>query len=132
MSWRRIENLRQILLIIVLGAFSCFLSINAIGRSERNRQVAQAQKLAEGQTKPAPKPMPTLATAQPAKKDLNASAQDQGGTIKINSNLVAVPVSVTDASGQPVRNLTAEDFRVEEEGKSQQVVALGEPGKTTG
>ena len=43
---------------------------------------------------------------------------------------MAVPVSVTDASGQPVRNLTAEDFQVEEEGKSQQVVTLGEPGKT--
>lgn len=45
-------------------------------------------------------------------------------------SLVAVPVSVTDAGGQPIRNLSATDFQLEEEGKSQQVVTLGEPGKT--
>ncbi|HEY3129853.1 MAG TPA: VWA domain-containing protein [Acidobacteriota bacterium] len=48
----------------------------------------------------------------------------------MRSNLVVVPVSVTDASGRPVRDLKAEDFRIEEEGNSQKVISLGEPGKT--
>lgn len=51
-------------------------------------------------------------------------------TIRINSRLVTVPVSVTDASGNPVRNLRAEDFVVEEDGVNQQVQTMGEPGKT--
>ena len=51
-------------------------------------------------------------------------------TIRINSRLVTVPVSVTDASGNPIRNLTAEDFIVEEDGVTQQVQTMGEPGKT--
>lgn len=51
-------------------------------------------------------------------------------TIRINSRLVTVPVSVTDANGNPIRNLTSEDFVVEEDGVDQQVQTLGEPGKT--
>jgi VWFA-related protein len=113
--------------MIVFSALACLLSASAIGQSERSRQVNQTQKPAEGQTKPAPKPTPT---PQPATKTEKPPAQEPGETIKINSSLVAVPVSVTDASGQPVRNLTAEDFQLEEEGKSQQVIALGAPGKT--
>jgi len=69
-------------------------------------------------------------TAQRSNKVQKSMAQDSVETIKINSSLVAVPVSVTDAAGRPVRNLTAEDFLLEEEGKRQQVVTLDNPGKS--
>jgi Ca-activated chloride channel homolog len=55
--------------------------------------------------------------------------QDMGETIKIDSSLVEVPVSVTDAAGRPVRNLTARDFQLEENGRLQQIVSLGDPGE---
>lgn len=38
--------------------------------------------------------------------------------IKVESRLIVVPVSVTDANGLPVVGLTAQDFRVLEEGQS--------------
>ena len=41
--------------------------------------------------------------------------------VKINSRLVVVPVSVTNADGQPVTNLTEKDFRVLEERKYQRI-----------
>jgi len=41
--------------------------------------------------------------------------EDDGDVIKVNSRLVVIPVSVTDASGQPVLGLKAQDFRVAEE-----------------
>jgi VWFA-related protein len=41
--------------------------------------------------------------------------------IKVSSRLVVVPVSVTDASGQAVTGLTAQDFRVAEEGRNQAI-----------
>src|SRR5262245_478239 len=129
MSVKGAENLRQILLIVLFGALSCYLTIravSAIGQSERAQPAPQTQRPGETQTKPAPTP----SAAQPPKKAEPPPAQEQDLSIKINSNLVAVPVSVTDASGEPVSNLAADDFRVEEEGKEQQVVALGEPGKT--
>jgi Ca-activated chloride channel homolog len=37
-------------------------------------------------------------------------------TIRVSSNLVSVPVSVTDAAGQAIKNLEANDFRIEEDG----------------
>src|SRR6266511_921102 len=129
MSVKGVENLRQILLTVLIGALSCYLTIravSAIGQSERAQPAPQTQRPGETQTKPAPTP----SAAQPPKKAEPPPAQEQDISIKINSNLVAIPVSVTDASGEPVRNLGAEDFQIEEEGKSQQVVALGEPGKT--
>ncbi|HXF42458.1 MAG TPA: VWA domain-containing protein [Pyrinomonadaceae bacterium] len=45
--------------------------------------------------------------------------------IRIDSRLVVVPVSVTDAQGNPVAGLRKEDFQVFEEGKKQTVQAVG-------
>ena len=59
-----------------------------------------------GQIPPPPPPLPV---------------EDDGEIIKFDSRLVVIPVSVTDASGQPVTGLTAKDFRVLEERKPQQV-----------
>jgi len=56
--------------------------------------------------------------------------EPQDEAIRLSSRLVVVPVSVTDAAGQPVKDLTAEDIVIEEEGRPQKIVALGEPGKT--
>jgi Ca-activated chloride channel homolog len=61
-----------------------------------------------------PKPTPT-----PAPEELDV--------VRVTSNLIAVPVSVTDASGQPVLGLTANEFRIEEDGRSQQITQLGDP-----
>jgi Ca-activated chloride channel homolog len=128
MSIKGIENLRQISLMVLFGALSCYLAVSAIGQSEQARFATQTQKPVDGQSRPAQNPAP--GAVQSPKKNETPPTEDQTETIKINSSLVAVPVSVTDASGEPVRNLTADDFEVEEEGKSQQVVSLGEPGKT--
>ncbi len=49
--------------------------------------------------------------------------------IKVNSRLVVVPVSVLDASGQPVLGLKKEDFRVSEENKSQQIEQVSDAEK---
>jgi Ca-activated chloride channel homolog len=41
-----------------------------------------------------------------------------------------VPVSVTDRTGTAINNLRANDFRIEENGESEQVAKMFEPGKT--
>jgi VWFA-related protein len=47
--------------------------------------------------------------------------------IKTTSNLVMVPVSVTDQTGQAVQGLKVADFRLLEEGKQQEISGIGDP-----
>ncbi len=68
---------------------------------------------------PAPTPRPTPTPAPPRDEDFDV--------IRVSSNLVMVPVSVVDAKGQAIHGLHAEDFRIEEEGRAQQIVEIGNP-----
>jgi VWFA-related protein len=47
--------------------------------------------------------------------------------IKTTSNLVMVPVSVTDQTGNAVQGLKVPDFRLLEEGKQQEISGIGDP-----
>src|SRR6202158_429004 len=47
--------------------------------------------------------------------------------VRISSNLVVVPVSVTDAQGQPVLGLKQSEFHIEEDGRVQEITQLGDP-----
>src|SRR5215213_7995024 len=52
---------------------------------------------------------------------------DEYEVVRVTSNLVVVPVSVTDAAGQPLLGLKATDFRLEEEGRAQEIAEIGDP-----
>ena len=47
--------------------------------------------------------------------------------IKTTSNLVMVPVSVTDQTGNAVQGLKVPDFHLEEEGKQQEISGIADP-----
>src|ERR1051325_190386 len=47
--------------------------------------------------------------------------------IKTTSNLVMVPVAVTDQTGNAVQGLKVPDFRLDEEGKQQEISGIGDP-----
>lgn len=68
---------------------------------------------------PAPTPKPTPKPTPLRDEDFDV--------IKVSSNLVMVPVSVVDATGQPIHGLQVNDFRLDEEGRAQQIVELGNP-----
>ena len=51
---------------------------------------------------------------------------DESEVVRVTSNLVVVPVAVTDASGNAVQGLKREDFRLEEEGRAQELQAVGD------
>jgi Ca-activated chloride channel family protein len=68
---------------------------------------------------PAPTPKPTPTPAPPKDEDFEV--------IKTSSNLVMIPVSVTDSNNQPVRGLQIGDFTVQEEGRPQEIAQIGNP-----
>ncbi len=87
--------------------------------------VGSAISQSQPQSRPRLAPAPVQEPVQDKKQD-----KDDEDAISLGSRLVQVPVSASDATGQPVKDLKAEDVVIEEEGKPQQVVVLGEPGKT--
>jgi Ca-activated chloride channel family protein len=79
-----------------------------------------AQTLKELPPAPPPwkaKPTPTPKPAEPEVLDV----------VRVTSNLVMVPVSVTDYQGQAIQGLQVNDFRLDEEGKQQEIAEIGDP-----
>ena len=63
---------------------------------------------------------PTQSSSETVRQTPNPqarNAEDDGEVIKVESNLVPVPASVTDADGRAVGNLRLEDFQLEVDGK---------------
>lgn len=151
-------NFRRLAFLIIFGFAAGVFAMNGAGQSSRARRINDepqkqskpAQQTQKPETKTETQPPLTPAKSpeaqKPAQPNTQTPAQQQpkpnpqkpgdktpepeAEPIRIDTNLVAVPVSVTDAQGNPVRNLRAEDFQLEEEGATQQVQTLGEPGKT--
>jgi Ca-activated chloride channel homolog len=72
-----------------------------------------------------------LLAVWPLTEQLRARGPQEETHFRVSSNLVTVPVSVSDPrNGEPVLNLKASDFHLEEEGQRRQIVSLGAPGKT--
>ncbi len=50
--------------------------------------------------------------------------------IRVETNLITVPVSVTDSAGHPVRDLQLGDFSLKENDNLEQVTRMSEPGQS--
>src|SRR5215216_2421114 len=120
-SWRHDTGLEGVNMIsrveekllrpaFLLGVLAILLSVPA----------AQGQS-----TKDLPPPPPVWkAKPTPTPKPPEQEVLD---VIKTTSNLVMVPVSVTDQQGQAVQGLQVADFRLLEEGKQQEISSIGDP-----
>jgi VWFA-related protein len=98
------------LLVAVLALFSFAAS-------------ASAQTLRDMPPPPPPKPTPKP-TPVPTPSPLKDEDFD---VVRVTSSLVMVPVSVVDARGEPVLGLQLPDFRLDEEGKTQEITQIGNP-----
>ena len=78
-----------------------------------------AQKIKE---LPPPPPVPRYRP-----KPTPAPEPPEYEVIRVSSNLVVMPVSVTNRSGQPMLGLKVADFRIEEDGRLQEIAQLGDP-----
>lgn len=96
---------------LLLGVLAVFLSVPAVSQAQSVKDLPPPPPL--WKAKPTPTPAP------PEKEVIDV--------IRTTSNLVMVPVSVTDGNGQAVQGLTKADFRLEDEGKQQEISDLGNP-----
>jgi len=100
-----------ILPALLLGALALFLSL-----PRANAQGTDKLPAAPAPPKYKPKPTPTPPPPDP-----------EADVVRISSSLVMVPVSVVDAQGQPVHGLKVGDFRLDEEGRTQEIAEIGNP-----
>jgi Ca-activated chloride channel family protein len=105
--------------VLILSALALFFSAALfLGPPARAQQLKQLPPPPPGpQYKPKPTPTPA------------PTPEPEYEVIKVSSNLVVVPVSVTDLSGQPVMGLKLADFHIEEDGRAQEISQLGDPGQ---
>lgn len=99
--------------VLLLGVLALFFYVSTAAAQTLN-------DLPPPPPPPTPKPTPTP-TPRPAPRD------EDFDVIRVSSNLVMVPVSVVGPDGQPVHGLQIKDFRIEEQGKEQEVAELGNP-----
>jgi len=81
-----------------------------------------ATRLPAGELGPPPKPVNEGSTDKVG----DESIVEDDEIVRVTSNLVVVPVSVTDERGEPVQGLKATDFRLEEEGRAQEIAQVGD------
>jgi Ca-activated chloride channel family protein len=108
------RNRMRIRFMLALPAALAFILLAAPWANAQNPGLPQDAP--PSMPRPKPKPTPT-----PAPKD------EDYEVVRVTSNLVVVPVSVTDASGKPVLGLKVPDFRLEEEGRKQEIAEIGNP-----
>ena len=68
-------------------------------------------------------------SAQPLNEADDAEDNPVPVVIRVNSSLVSVPVSVTDASGRKITDLRIKDFRLAEDGRTAEISRLAERSK---
>ncbi|HYK22593.1 MAG TPA: VWA domain-containing protein [Pyrinomonadaceae bacterium] len=99
--------LRPAFLFGVLAVFLCLPSVQA----QSTKDMPPPPPVWRAKPTPTPKP--------PEDEKLDV--------VRVTSNLVMVPVSVTDPQGQAVQGLQVSDFRLQEEGKQQEISGIGDP-----
>jgi Ca-activated chloride channel family protein len=58
-------------------------------------------------------------------------SNSRNNVIRVNTSLVTVPLSVTDAAGRSVSSLTIKDFHIEDDDNPEVIVKLAEPGQSS-
>ncbi|HYP01377.1 MAG TPA: VWA domain-containing protein [Pyrinomonadaceae bacterium] len=87
------------------------------------QQTPRATQTPAPQQTPQPTPSSSPASQTPATDE---TISDDDDIVRVTSNLVVVPVSVTNAQGEPLQGLKAADFRLEEEGRAQEIAQVGD------
>ncbi|MDX6530295.1 MAG: Ca-activated chloride channel [Blastocatellia bacterium] len=102
---------------LILSALALFflaaVFLSAPVRAQKLKQLPPPPPGPRYKARPTPTPAPT--------------PEPEYEVIKVSSNLVVVPVSVTNSQGEPVLGLKQTDFHIEEDGRPQEITNLGDP-----
>ena len=104
---------RIVLLVAVFSTVACSVLIDT-GAQQITQQPAQRPRRVTGNEQPPEQ-----------KKTTSEDEVDEGDVVRVDTQLVSVPVVVTDSSGRPLPGLKPENFRVVEDGEPQTIANFG-------
>ncbi len=125
--------MRKFVLVVLMLAFLAFmgLPLRAQTRPRRVAQPVPAQQSDDEESQAQQGPPPVLqGKGSTGKRDTGGRPTTQsdepeeigdGDTVRVETTLVTIPVSVTDREGRYIPSLTKDDFRVYEDGIEQKV-----------
>jgi Mg-chelatase subunit ChlD len=88
--------------------------------------LARAQEITTQQTQRPRRVAGTDQTTEQKKPTASSSDEvDEGDVVRVDTQLVSVPVVVTDATGRPLSGLRQENFRLLEDGQPQTITNFG-------
>src|SRR5580658_8877947 len=87
-------------------------------------QAAQAQQQSGAQSAPVVVATPAPAPPRPQQTPAQQASHQPSSVLRSSSDLVRIDVEVTDKSGKPIKNLTANQFTVTDEGKPQAITSF--------
>lgn len=102
------------LLILALMLFASILSTPQVVCGQEKQPPALK---GEGKSSPNPRPSPPPTT-------ISEQEPGEGDVIRVEANLVTVPVSIMDRDGRCITNLRKEDFEIFEDGIEQEVAVF--------
>jgi Ca-activated chloride channel family protein len=99
--------------VLALSFLTAAFFASPLSQAQKTKELGAPPPVPRYKPKPTPTPTPT--------------PEPEYEVVRITSNLVIVPVSVTDAQGNAVLGLTQKDFRIEEDGRPQEIAQIGDP-----
>jgi VWFA-related protein len=103
----------------ILITLFCLVAISAQVSS------SQTRPLRVGATTPAPSPSPTAVEIPRSSPAGNGAGRQDLDVVRIDTNLVTVPVSVVDRDGRYISDLQKDDFQIAEDGIEQEIAYFG-------
>jgi Ca-activated chloride channel homolog len=101
--------------------FALFVSASLFAQSRPQIKINDEPTKANKRPPATPTPTPTEEVSQ----NVEPTVADDGEVIKVETNLVSIPVKVFDRNNRFVAGLLKEDFQVFEDGKLQQIEYFG-------
>lgn len=110
-------TLSQCLIRLLTIVFAGWLAAAPVVSRQITSSVGQQQRPRRVETAPV-NDNPPIQSQQPESRS-SAEEVDDGETVRVETQLISVPVSVTDKSGRPVSKLKAENFKIYEDNRPQ-------------
>jgi Ca-activated chloride channel family protein len=129
---RRSGRISLLVVFVLLGISLGTIALAQSGRNQVKTPKASTTKPKSGGSVAGPTPppgsrIPRSTTQSPVKdsaKDSSSDEVDDSDTVRVVSNLVAIPASVVDAKGSAVTGLRLEDFELRVDGQLKTITEL--------